>query len=527
MGACYCKSASAPETPGAHTRSATSVVSSATEDSAFTSIVRVISSIDKVGNIRDFYSVDSGKKATLGVGSSSTVSRGRNRSTKEQCAVKTISKAKAKKFERIKQEINIMRMLDHKNTVKLIDTFEDGRTIRLVMEMCTGGELSDRLIEAGRFTESQAAGLMQQIFQTVFYLHSKQICHRDIKPENLLFASTESIESSTLKFIDFGSACLFHKGQFMHTKAGSSSFVAPQVLFGKYDNASDLWSCGVIMHILLCGYPPFSGETEEDVLAKVRKGSFSFIAKDWKKVSEDAQILIRMLVKMSPQERYTAEQALNDTWIINKAPKARNESLDNASHLRRFQSGRKLKKAALHIIAEQLTESQIIDLDDIFGELDGDGDGMLNARELSDGLKRAGLKELPTDFQEIIEEVDVDSADTGVVDYRQFVAITLRKKQVMQETACWNAFMECGCDSEGNLTCADIHTVLGHNNVRQVMGEKAVVDVSDMIHTVEAADVVSFDEFMMMFKGPKEFQVTHCRTTDSLAVPYDRMRFRF
>merc|ERR1712039_491697 len=129
------------------------------------------------------------------------------------------------------------------------------------------------------------------------------------------------------------------------TKAGTPYYVAPQVLAGKYDHLSDLWSCGVIMFVLLCGYPPFYGETDADVLSKVRLGNFSFNAADWKNVSEDAKNLIRMLLKMNPRDRYTAEQALNHEWIKNKAPKAANVSLQSnvlVNNLRTFRSQNKL-----------------------------------------------------------------------------------------------------------------------------------------------------------------------------------------
>merc|ERR1719326_342248 len=116
---------------------------------------------------------------------------------------------------------------------------------------------------------------------------------------------------------------MFELGQVLTTKAGTPYYVAPQVLAGKYNQASDLWSIGVIMYVLLCGYPPFFGETDAEVLSKVRLGNFSFNAADWKNVSDDAKELIRMLLKMNPKDRYSAEQALNHTWIKDKAPKAK------------------------------------------------------------------------------------------------------------------------------------------------------------------------------------------------------------
>lgn len=476
----------------------TSVGSSTPRTAESSDFAGQVAGVDNVGFIRNSYSIE---KATLGVGTSSTVARGRSRSTKQMCAVKTISKVKAKSLSSISDEIEIMRALHHRNIVKLIDTFEDRRTVHLVMELCAGGELSDRLVEVGKFTECQAAGLMEQIFDAVAFLHNKQICHRDLKPENILFSSLEPIEQSTLKLIDFGSACTFHKGQLMRTKAGSSYFVAPQVLFGKYDHSSDLWSCGIIMHILLCGYPPFYGEHEEEVLAKVRKGSFSFAPKDWKKVSEEAQTFIRWLTKMNPHERCTAEQALKDNWIVNKPTRKNEEILDNVSRLRRYQSGRKLQKACLNVISEQLSESQITELGNIFMKLDSDSDGRLNAKELRRGLEQVGLQKLPKDFQAILEEVDIDSADTGVVDYKQFVAMTMSKKQMMQEMACWNAFNECGGDRDGNITQEGLKDVLKCNSVKQAVGESAVLDALTKIEKSESA-TYSFEEFVAVLKGP-------------------------
>merc|ERR1712032_1541618 len=257
-----------------------------------------------------------------------------------------------------KQEIAIMKMMDHPNIVKLFETFEDHRNIYLVMELCSGGELFDRIIDAGHFTEVQAAILMQQILRAMFYMHENHICHRDLKPENFIFQTKDPIEKTLLKIIDFGLSCKFEPGQVLTTKAGTPYYVAPQVLAGKYDHQSDMWSCGVIMFVLLCGYPPFYGETDADVLSKVRLGNFSFNAADWKNVSEDAKNLIRMLLKMNPKDRYTAEQALNHEWVKDKAPKAKNISIGAQmfDNLKSFRSQNKLKKAALHIIANQLNE---------------------------------------------------------------------------------------------------------------------------------------------------------------------------
>merc|ERR1719343_1910097 len=386
--------------------------------------------MDNTGKIHDFYDMD---KKKLGEGSYGSVCKAKNKSTSALRAVKTISKAQMKNIERFKQEIAIMKMMDHPNIIKLYETFEDHRSIYLVMELCSGGELFDRIIESGHFTEQQAAILMQQIIRAIYYMHENHTCHRDLKPENFLFMTKEPIDKNLLKIIDFGLSCKFEPGQILTTKAGTPYYVAPQVLAGKYDQLSDLWSCGVIMYVMLCGYPPFFGESDAEVLSKVRLGNFSFNQADWKNVSEDAKNLIRMLLKMNPRDRYTAEQSLNHEWIKNKAPKAKDVSLqDNfVDNLRGFRSQNKLKKAALQIIAGQLNDDQIKALRETFMALDKNGDGLLTAVELKEGLAKAGIKEIPADLEQILK--DVDSDGSGVIDYTEFLAADLGGRRLGRE----------------------------------------------------------------------------------------------
>merc|ERR1719356_1767290 len=229
--------------------------------------------MDNAGKIQDFYQIE---KKKLGEGSYGSVSKAKNLSTGAIRACKAISKSQMKNIDRFKQEIALMKIMDHPNIIKLYETFGDHRNIYLVMELCTGGELFDRIIEAGHFTEGQAALLMQQIIRAVYYMHQNSICHRDLKPENFLFTSKDSIEKNTLKIIDFGLSCKFGPGQTLTTKAGTPYYVAPQVLDGKYDELSDIWSVGVIMFVLIAGYPPFYGDTDNEVLQKVRAGNFTF-----------------------------------------------------------------------------------------------------------------------------------------------------------------------------------------------------------------------------------------------------------
>eukprot|EP00930_Biecheleria_cincta_P014487 TRINITY_DN1243_c0_g1_i2.p1 TRINITY_DN1243_c0_g1~~TRINITY_DN1243_c0_g1_i2.p1 ORF type:complete len:503 (-),score=138.31 TRINITY_DN1243_c0_g1_i2:211-1719(-) len=453
--------------------------------------------IENTGKIVDHYDLD---KKKLGEGSYGSVVKAKNKATKAERAIKTIPKSQMKNAERFKQEIAIMKMMDHPNIIKLYESFEDHRNIYLVMELCLGGELFDKIIELGHFTEVQAALLMQQIIRAIYYMHENSICHRDLKPENFLFANKDNIEKNFLKIIDFGLSCKFEKDQMLTTKAGTPYYVAPQVLNGKYDQQSDIWSCGVIMYVLLCGYPPFFGDSDHEVLAKVRLGNFNFSPSDWKNVSDDAKNLIRMMLKMNPKERYSAEMALNHEWIKNKAPRAQNVPLQSnfVDKLRGFRSQNKLKKAALHIIAGQLNESQIQSLRDVFMNLDKNGDGLLTPVEMKEGLKVAGLKEIPPDLQAILEGVDADGS--GVIDYTEFLAATLDKQQYMKEDVCWAAFSVFDRNGDGNISKDELKQVLNSEDVEGALGTKAIAEL--MLEIDSNGDgMIDFQEFMGMMRA--------------------------
>mmetsp|Transcript_13857 Transcript_13857/g.31452 ORF Transcript_13857/g.31452 Transcript_13857/m.31452 type:complete len:505 (+) Transcript_13857:23-1537(+) len=452
--------------------------------------------VDYTGKVTDAYDVD---KTKLGQGSYGSVSKCTNKLTKSTRAIKTIQKAQMKNTDRFKMEISIMKKMDHPNIIKLYETFDDARNIYLIMELCTGGELFDRIIDSGHFTEKEAAIVMQHIFRAIYYMHGIKICHRDLKPENFLFTTKESIEKSILKIIDFGLAHEFGPDTVLTTKAGTPYYVSPQVLAGKYDQTADLWSCGVIMYVLLCGYPPFHGDTDADVLAKVRLGSFKFADEDWTNVSEDAKNLIRMLLKLSPSDRYTAEQALNHIWVTNTAPKAKDVSLSSGlvNNLRTFRSQNKLKKAALHVIASQMSEHQIKVLRDTFMLLDENGDGLLTAGELRDGMAKSGLTEIPHDLQQILEEVD--SNGSGMIDYTEFLAATLDQKMYLQEDICWAAFQVFDRDGNGKITTDEIAMVLGDGDVKSV----AMRDIAELMKDVDqnGDGEIDFEEFMHMMRG--------------------------
>jgi calcium-dependent protein kinase len=453
--------------------------------------------LNNPGNVKDIYDIESKK---LGEGTYGSVSRGTHKSTGVVRAIKTLSKGHTKNLQRFRQEIAIMKVMDHPNIIKLFETFEDRRNMYLVMELCQGGELFDRIIEAGHFRESDAATVVQQILHAICYMHKNGICHRDLKPENFLFLTKDPINKSSLKIIDFGLSTTFVEGQVLSTKAGTPYYVAPQVLQGKYDKMCDLWSCGVIMYTLLCGYPPFYGRTDQEVLAKVRSGTYGFEPKDWKNVSDDAKGLIRMLLKMDPAQRYTSEQALNHDWIRDRAPRAKEVNLQGhlVSNLKNFRCQNKLKKAALHIIAGQMSESQIKGLRETFEALDVNGDGLLTMDELQAGISNANLQLSGHDLAAIMEGVDSDGS--GLIDYTEFLAATLDRKSYLQEDVCWTAFSVFDQNGDGQITLEELKSILETGSVNDALDGRTSEEILQDVDT-NGDGSIDFQEFMEMMRG--------------------------
>lgn len=257
-------------------------------------------------NIRESYKFE---KTTLGEGSYGFVRLARKLSTNKQFAVKIIPKRRIKRPDVLTREVSMMKQVDHPHIVRLYETYEDSRYVYLVLELCEGGELFDKLIELGHFTEQQAALLFSQMMSAVAYLHSKHIAHRDLKPENFLFRVSHDFDS--LKLIDFGLAKAVSDTTRLTTKAGTCYYVSPETLKGNYDERCDIWSLGVILFMMLAGYPPFDGDTDREIIDNVKQTRFSFDENIWENITEEAKHLICRMLEPDPARRISAEEALS------------------------------------------------------------------------------------------------------------------------------------------------------------------------------------------------------------------------
>ena len=228
----------------------------------------------------------------LGKGQFGTTRLVVEKKTKQQYACKSIPKWKMttpEDVEDVKREVEIMFHLSgHPNVVTMRGHYEDKQYVHLVMEMCSGGELFDLIVQKGHYSEQDAANLIRTMIRVVAHCHHMGVIHRDLKPENFLLS--DKSDDATLKAIDFGLSVFFHQNQQFHEIVGSAYYVAPEVLNGRYSKEADIWSCGVILYILLCGVPPFYGESDQQIFQAVRNAEVDFSTPPWPSISEPAKV---------------------------------------------------------------------------------------------------------------------------------------------------------------------------------------------------------------------------------------------
>lgn len=276
-----------------------------------------MSSFYKNPDLDDFIRTKYTLKRLLGDGAFSEVVLAEDNVTHANIALKIIDKRHCTKQESLETEVAILKTARHENVIQLLDVMESPKYLYLAMELVTGGELFDRILEKGYYTERDAAKLVKDILSAVSYLHENGIVHRDLKPENLLFYSTD--DNSKIMITDFGLSRIRKETDqelIMQTTCGTPGYVAPEVLTRKpYDKAVDMWAVGVITFILLSGYPPFYADNNAELFRQIMKAEFTFDPNYWADISDSAKDFIRHLLTIDPDQRYTAAQALEHPWI--------------------------------------------------------------------------------------------------------------------------------------------------------------------------------------------------------------------
>ncbi|XP_010676387.2 calcium-dependent protein kinase 15 isoform X1 [Beta vulgaris subsp. vulgaris] len=394
----------------------------------------------------------------------------------------------------VRREVQIMHHLTgNSNIVELKSAFEDRHSVNLIMELCAGGELFDRIIAKGHYSERQAAKLFRQIVTVVYNCHSMGVMHRDLKPENFLLLS--SADDSPLKATDFGLSVFIKPGEVFRDLVGSAYYVAPEVLRRSYRAEADVWSAGVILYILLSGVPPFWGENEQGIFDSILRGNIDFTSDPWPSISNSAKDLVKKMLRQDPAERFSALDALNHPWMREDG-EAPDKPIDIAvlSRMKQFRAMNKLKKVALRVIAENLSEEEIMGLKEMFKSMDTDNSGTITFEELKAGLPKLGTKLSESEVRQLMEAADVDG--NGTIDYMEFITATMHMNRMEKEDHLYKAFEYFDEDKSGYITTEELEQALKKYNMGD---EKTIREIIAEVDT-DNDGRINYDEFAAMMK---------------------------
>ncbi|KAG6489336.1 calcium-dependent protein kinase 10-like [Zingiber officinale] len=448
----------------------------------------------KTDNLKEIYSL--GRK--LGQGQFGTTFLCAEKATGKEYACKSILKRKLvtkDDVEDVRREIQIMHHLSgHPSVISIKGAYEDAVAVHLVMELCAGGELFDRIIQKGHYTERKAAELARVIVGVVEACHSMGVMHRDLKPENFLFVN--QMEDAPLKTIDFGLSIFFRPGEKFNDVVGSPYYVAPEVLKKFYGPEADVWSAGIIIYILLSGVPPFWAESEQGIFEEVLHGTLDFESDPWPSISESAKDLVRRMLVRDPKKRLTAHEVLCHPWVQVDGV-APDKPLDSAvlTRLKQFSAMNKLKKMALRVIASNLSEEEIAGLKEMFKMIDTDNSGQITFEELKVGLERVGANLTESEIVALMQSADVDNS--GTIDYDEFIAATMHLNKIEKEDHLFAAFQYFDKDSSGYITADELQQACEEFGIEDVRLEEMIKEVDQ-----DNDGRIDYNEFVaMMQKG--------------------------
>ena len=431
----------------------------------------------------------------LGKGSYGQVLRCQNKETGNVYACKKMSKKKIKNKKQFQTELNLLRTTDHPNIIKLYDIYEDNKYIYLIMEECNGGEFFDSLAkrakEKNMYTEKECARIFKQILEAVNYLHAHGVCHRDLKPENILFSNVA--DDSCLKLIDFGLSKVIDREQNLKGAVGTTFYMAPEVITGNYNEKCDIWACGVILYIMLCGKPPFYSQNEEELKKNICSMKYTFDYPEFKKVSQDAIDLIKKIL-VPPEKRLSAAEILQTPWIKENAPHATGENLkQNWEHIEKYSKLNLVQKSIINFTAFHLTSKETKEFVEMFKSLDENSDGVLSIEEIKKGVEQSKFGAKGDNIIKIFEEMDIDK--NGLINYTEFISALMDYEKIKENQLleCFNSY---DADESGKISFKEFCDMIKPQSEEE---KKELKDLYDEFDT-DGDGEISLKEFKEGFK---------------------------
>ena len=381
-------------------------------------------------------------------------------------------------------EIKILKKLEHPNIVKIYECFFDEKHyIYIVSELCDQGDLLGKLTKLGSMSELVVKSLMGQILNAVSYLHDNKVFHGDIKLENIMLYKTSKqngirftndTTDYEVKLTDFGYSKFLKKKK--HNKlsgiVGTSIYCSPEVIDNLYDERSDEWSCGVLMYILLCGEPPFQGETEEEIFANVKKGYIDFSKKKFKIVNQNCIDLIKKLLTQNKKNRIKASEALKHPFFTeNFNPMSAMTQNKDLNILKRLISLKKLPSKLHEVVLayccfNYITKEEEKELRELFKFIDHDNKNKLTMQDFKRGFKEANIMVSSYEIKNIMNILDSDGSN--LIEYQEFLRGTCDKKLLFNDENLKAVFGFIDKDSKGYATSEDIQRFVFGKNKKKI-----------------------------------------------------------
>lgn len=435
----------------------------------------------------------------LGKGSFGSVYKVQNIFTEKIYAMKVIQKyfvTYQDGDQSFLKEIEILMKVEHPNIIKIYEYYIDEINYYLIIEYVSGGELFDFISRDTSFTEHKIKKIMKQIFQALSYLHSNNIVHRDIKCENILIECSDDNGDNNdfnIKLIDFGTCNYISKNEHLTVKVGSPYYIAPEVLERNYNNKCDIWSAGVLLYILLIGFPPFNGKTQDDIFNSIQRGTINTQLPEWNKLSSLTKDFLLQLLCNDSTLRLSAQECLKHPWLQDESTSqytyCSNETMQSVlSNIISFNAKEKLQQATIAYIVHFVYYSEDINnLKHVFQQLDTNNDGMLTFTEIKNGFDiYFGKAMSEIKLKEIVDNIDGNL--DGVISYEEFLRFAIKKEELLHESHLKHAFDKFDINKDGKLSKSEITKVLRTSNLIYINNLIKEIDVN-------GDGFISYDEF--------------------------------
>eukprot|EP00929_Paragymnodinium_shiwhaense_P095984 TRINITY_DN5736_c0_g1_i1.p1 TRINITY_DN5736_c0_g1~~TRINITY_DN5736_c0_g1_i1.p1 ORF type:complete len:627 (+),score=192.75 TRINITY_DN5736_c0_g1_i1:77-1882(+) len=463
--------------------------------------------IDTTLPVTDYYTIDKSSKAKLYDGPYGPIRRVVNQTTQRERVMKAYRKKNVKSTW-FQEHLTVMRKLDHPNICRLFEVFSDRLNFYVVVNLCSGGHVVNAVAQLEDFDEPDAARIVRQVLMAVAYMNERRVCHRNLCPDNLMIA--ESVKDHTqmqLQVIDFGHSTRYKEGEKMTQLVGLPDIMAPQVVRKSYTEACDVWSIGVILYSLLCGSPPFYGETDEDVMKQVKAGKVHWDEETWDVFTPEARELARGLLTYEEDQRIKPAEALQSAWIARTTASDRKKLKLKASHLeslRKFGKRNMLEKAVINTVALRMQDSEIVQLREIFQSIDVDSSGTITLEELQKGIvDHLGSMDGLGDLKKIVDALDVNGSRQ--IDYTEFLAAMLDRRYYHEEGVLWTAFRYFDKDGNGEIDDNELASVLADESLEELASKQQISQVMKDCD-FNGDGKIDFDEFVCMMRGVKYTQ---------------------